>query len=194
MDVQHTRHRLTAVVILLFLWLLVAACRSQGPSMVSTATALPTTEAEELPDQPAVTEATDPAYPPPPPATAAGGPYPPPSPTFTIRDAYPATEEEPPGILLALERPVHSGDTTIRGVGPAGITVFVRNITQMGADIGQATIASDGTFTIQATSLQANTRIGVTTTASVPEGIRPGEGALNVPQVGYFYDTVLVRP
>lgn len=194
MDVQYNRHRLTAVVTLLLLSLLVAACTSLEPNTVPTTASSPATEAEQLPVRPAEAEATDSAYPPPPPSTTAGGPYPPPSPTFMASDAYPVVEEEPPGILLALERPLHDGDTSVRGVGPAGITIFVRNITEMGVDLGQATIASNGTFSIQVPPLHGNTRIGVTTTASVPEGIRPGEGAFNVPQVGYFYDTVLVTP
>jgi hypothetical protein len=44
--------------------------------------------------------------------------------------------------------------------------------------------------------LPADTRIGLTTADAdlVEEGIRPGEGAISVPQVGYFYDSVMVRP
>jgi hypothetical protein len=66
----------------------------------------------------------------------------------------------------------------------------------MGEVLAQTVIGEDGTFSVDVPALEVNTRIGLTTNAgdSVESGIRPGDGAMNVPQVGYFYDSVMVTP
>jgi hypothetical protein len=129
-------------------------------------------------------------------ATPTTGPYPPPSPTLIPVDAYPAEDVEPTGTLLAINPPLQTGATTVSGVGPAGITVIVQDITSMGEVLAQTVIGEDGTFTVDVPALEVNTRIGLTTNAgdSVEGGIRPGDGSMNVPQVGYFYDSVMVTP
>ena len=71
------------------------------------------------------------------------------------------------------------------------------NISLMGKLEGSGVIGDDGTFSISVSPLEENVRLGITTDNAmqgVPEtNVRPGEGEFNVPQVGYFYDTFVVR-
>lgn len=201
MDSIRVGSTLALIMTLLILSLVTVACRTEETDIASTATApapaAPTTATDEQAPAPAESEPAGETYPPPLEATATGGPYPPPTPTYIPVNPYPTEgeAEEPTGILLALERPLHPGDTTVRGVGPAGISVIVRDITDMGVVLGQVIIGEDGTFRLEVEPLPEGIRVGLTTgdADTVAEGIRPGEGAISVPQVGYFYDSIMVR-
>lgn len=121
--------------------------------------------------------------------------YPPPQPTAYIpsaSDAYPVVETNP-GIALMLDKPIAVGATTVSGVGPPGLTVYLMNITLMGEQLGTAVINNEGRFSMQVGPIQPGIRIGltadVTTVGLTEEDIAPGEGAIQIPQVGYFYDS-----
>jgi hypothetical protein len=125
-------------------------------------------------------------------------PYPPPAPTAIIEqtDAYPADGADD-GIRLALDKPILPGATEVTGVGPPGLVVYLMNITFMGESVGTGSIGADGTFRIPIMSLEEGNRVGlnadVTTIGLTNDDIQLGEGALSVPQVGFFFDSVVVR-
>ena len=102
-------------------------------------------------------------------------------------------------VPFRINKPVLAGATKVTGTGPAGIPVTMANLFLMGEILGETTIQPDCTYTIQLKQpLEKNTWIGITYsnlkgTKWVPEdfldpGFR-GEGAQQVPQVGFFYDT-----
>jgi hypothetical protein len=113
--------------------------------------------------------------------------------------AYPAPDqsEQPGGILLALNDPIHINDTSISGVGPVGLVVYVLDITFMGEQLGSTIVGDDGTFTIETNPLPANIRIGLTADVTeiglTPVDIKPGNGEISIPRVGYFYDSVVIN-
>jgi len=130
------------------------------------------------------------------PLTTEGYP-PPPTVQQDLGAAYPAqTAASQQGTLLALDKPVQPGDTVISGVGPAGLTVFVLNITFMGEEVGSGIIGESGVFTISVTPLPAGVRLGlaadVASIGLTDEEVRPGDGEISIPSVGYFYDSVVV--
>lgn len=112
--------------------------------------------------------------------------------------AYPSSPTATPtGVLLAIDKPVLEGDTIITGVGPEGLPIQLVNITYFGEELGSTTINADGTFQVEVAPIAAGIRIGLSANAGalgLENGdIRPGDGAINVPQVGYFYDSVVIR-
>jgi hypothetical protein len=124
-------------------------------------------------------------------------PYPPLPPTPVPQsDEYPDPVADEDLILFALDRPILPGDTTISGQGPPGLFILVRNLTFMGETIGTATIDRDGRFEMSVSPLTANIRIGLVGDIEASEyemdDIRPGPGEFSLPQIGYFFDTVLI--
>lgn len=109
-------------------------------------------------------------------------------------DAYPAPTAHT-GILLALNKPIKPNDTEVSGVGPPGLPINIVNITLMGEQLGAGVVGNDGTFSIPV-SLQSNIRVGINANIEAfgltSEEIKPGDDAMNVPLVGYFFDTVVV--
>lgn len=112
-------------------------------------------------------------------------------------DAYPV-EQAPTrtGALLAIVRPIEPNQTTITGVGPAGLQVTVINITFLGEELGSAIIGDDGRFSINVNPLPAGVRIGLTAdlaaSGMTEADVRPGEGEVSTPRVGYFFDSVVI--
>ena len=105
------------------------------------------------------------------------------------------------GVPFKLERPIPAGATEVRGTGPAGVPVFVADVTFMGESLGTGTIGPDGKFVVAVKPLEANHRLGLALgnlegTAWKPEDFYReafyGPEAMQVPQVGFFQDTVLV--
>ncbi len=117
---------------------------------------------------------------------------PPPS---QVGDAYPPTKAtEVLGTLLMINKPITLDDTVVTGVGPPGLQVYILNITFMGEMMGAGTIEQDGTFTIHISELLVDTRIGLTADiTTIDENIQPGENAVSIPQVGYFYDSYVIH-
>ena len=104
-------------------------------------------------------------------------------------------------VPFKLERPIPAGATEVRGTGPAGVPVFVADVTFMGESLGTGTIGPDGKFVVAVKPLEANHRLGLALgnlegTAWKPEDFYQeafyGPDAMQVPQVGFFQDTVLV--
>lgn len=170
------------------------------PSQQATATS-PSPDDGSTEDNPDATNGEgEEAYPPPAPTAAVSdGPYPPPTVAIpTPVTSYP--EPEPVntpenGVAFAFERPIGPGDTVIRGVGPAGLEVRVVNVTFMGDVMATTTVGDDGQFEVTVPALEPGVRIGLTADiegTDLADRIVPGEGALGVPQVGYFFDTVVI--
>lgn len=101
-----------------------------------------------------------------------------------------------------LIKPIIEGATQVSGIGPAGVPINLQDVTFMGTLLGQTLISPNGTFVFRVTALEKNHRIGIalgdlTGTGRAPEDFNDpayqGEGAMQIPQVGFFYDTVLVE-
>jgi hypothetical protein len=103
--------------------------------------------------------------------------------------------------VFQLNRPLLPGATEVRGTGPAGVPIFIADITFMGAPLGTGTIGSDGKFVVTVSPLPDGHRVGVA--LGVLDGTRwkpedfyvqdyYGPGAMQFPQVGFFHDTVMV--
>lgn len=109
--------------------------------------------------------------------------------------AYPDPAVEAAKPLLALNKPVLVGDRNVSGVGPPGLEVELINITFMGELLGVGVIAQDGTFSIPVDPISSGIRIGlsadVSALALTPEDFQLTEGTISVPQVGYFFDSVV---
>ena len=109
-------------------------------------------------------------------------------------DAYPAPEIQT-GTLLAFTKPINLQASEIKGVGPAGLPIVILNITLMGEQLGAGVIDADGTFSIPV-ALQSNIRIGLSADIEAfglsKEGVQPGDNAITVPLVGYFYDSTRI--
>lgn len=100
-----------------------------------------------------------------------------------------------------LERPLRAGATEIRGTGPAGVPIFIADVTFMGEPLGTGTIGPDGTFVVPVPPLPDGHRVGLALgvldgTPWKPEDFYLpeyyGTGFMQAPQVGFFHDTVMV--
>lgn len=101
-----------------------------------------------------------------------------------------------------LDKPISAGATRVTGQGPAGVPVMLLNITVGGKVLARGEIDSDGNFELELNEpLEANYRIGLTLDDLSGTSWEPtdfteefyGEEAMNVPQVGFFFDTSLVQ-
>ena len=112
---------------------------------------------------------------------------PPPTPTNTVQ--------------FKLDRPILPGATEVRGTGPAGVPIFIADVTFMGDPLGTGTIGADGKFVVTVSPLADGHRIGLA--LGILDGTRwkpedfylpayYGPDSMQAPQVGFFYDTVMV--
>lgn len=184
--------KMTTLVKLLIIGLLVVtACTPQGNQGQSGSSGI--SPDGELP------------YPPPPQDIATQTEsYPPPSPTSEVA-SYPPPEQQTAvksgGPPIQLDKPLKEGSTVITGSGPANLPILIVDVTFMREILAETVIGEDGTFSINLTALSKDHRIGIA--LSNLEGTKWenvdlnasgffGEGALQVPTVGFFYDTALV--
>jgi hypothetical protein len=123
-------------------------------------------------------------------------------------DSYPAPVQPTPEtsripiVPFVLERPLKPGDTIVRGTGPANVPIIIANVFLMGEVIGEGIIDADGHFEIAVPPLEEGHWIGIaldnlsgteyTYEDFYARGFR-GEGAEQVPQVGFVYDSDFVR-
>jgi hypothetical protein len=100
-----------------------------------------------------------------------------------------------------LERPLAAGSTVVQGTGPAGVPVFIADVTFMGEPLGAGIIGPDGKFAVSVKALPDGHRIGVALGVLDGTGWKPedfyrqeyyGVDAMQAPQVGFFHDTVMV--
>jgi hypothetical protein len=100
-----------------------------------------------------------------------------------------------------LDRPLLPGATEVRGTGPAGVPIFIADVTFMGDPLGTGTIGADGEFVVTVYPLADGHRIGLA--LGILDGTRwksedfylpayYGPDSMQAPQVGFFHDTVMV--
>ena len=104
-------------------------------------------------------------------------------------------------VPFRLDRPLTAGATEIRGTGPAGVPIYIADVTFMGEPLGTGIIGSDGKFAINVQPLAEGHRLGLA--LGILDGTRwkpadfyepdfYGPDAMQIPQVGFFHDTVMV--
>lgn len=148
-------------------------------------------------------------------APAAGEAYPPP--TAAPAEAYPAEGQAtatpapyPPAAETFLEprfrfdQPVSVTAAAINGQAPPNTSLAILDVTFNGVLLGTGRSGEDGRFSIPVSGLVEGNRIGVSvgelaegqTLNQMAEQYFPyrGEGFMNLPNVGIFFDTVLVGP
>jgi hypothetical protein len=126
-----------------------------------------------------------------------------------ISNGYPSIEIDESSIKkpkevtpFTFDKPLNQGDTEISGTGPKNIPIIIVDITMNGSVIGNTTVDKNGRFSLTVPALEASHRLGIRIYS--PDGIAyngldySGEGfqgsePKSVPNVGYFFDTVLVR-
>jgi hypothetical protein len=105
-------------------------------------------------------------------------------------------------VPFQLDRPLRAGATEISGSGPEGILIVLEDVSFMGAFVGSGTTDESGRFQVTFSEpLESRHRIGLTIdvggTSWTPDDFSSeafhGEEALLVPQVGFYYDTAMVR-
>ena len=117
---------------------------------------------------------------------------------------YPLPENIPSDIIpFTFEKPLLSGDKKVNGTGPAGVPIEVVDVTLMRKVLARGIIESDNTFSIDLNlSLEKGHRIGIAlaelagTEWDEEQFTSPfynGNEAMNVPTVGFFFDTAMVK-
>ena len=150
-------------------------------------------------------------------APPAGEAYPPA--VATPAEAYPSDQAAPPTVApeaypsvvetfqeprFRIDQPVAANATTLTGQAPPGTSLAVMDVTYNGALLGTGRSDESGRFTIPVSGLVAGNRIGLAvgelaegqTLSQMAEQFFPyrGEGFMNLPNVGIFFDTVQVAP
>ncbi len=192
-----------------------AACGGAGPQAAATiAATVPTDGALATSTAPTASTAADAtgqeAYPAPGAVAEVTDPYP-----ADGQAAPPATEtplEYPPSAAeeafleprFRIDQPVAASATTITGQAPPNLTLAVLDISYNGTPLGIGQTDENGRFSIPVSGLIAGNRIGLAI-GELPEGLDiaqtaeqyfpyRGEGFQNLPNLGVFYDSVLVQP
>ncbi|MFZ0547322.1 MAG: hypothetical protein WAM60_17890 [Candidatus Promineifilaceae bacterium] len=106
--------------------------------------------------------------------------------------------------LFQLDLPLKVGDTTVTGQAPESLPLAIVDITFNGIILGTGNSDEDGRFSIPVTTLEEGHRVGVTITElesgdtfeEIAEQYFPyrGEGFMNIPNVGIFYDSTVIEP
>jgi hypothetical protein len=100
-----------------------------------------------------------------------------------------------------MERPLAAGASVVRGTGPAGVPIFIADVTFMGEPLGTGIIGPDGKFSVLVKALPDGHRIGLALGVLDGTGWKPqdfyqqeynGPDAMQIPQVGFFHDTAMV--
>lgn len=189
------------------LLLALAACGPSSSQVSPTAEAVSVTEGSSggVPTAPPVNGG---AYPPPSPDVESVNPYPGEGevaqPPVTSPESYPPAEETFQEPRFRIDQPISASATSITGQAPPDTAIAIMDVTFNGSLLGAGRSDSDGRFTIPVSGLVAGNRIGIgigeiaegQTINELAEQYYPyrGEGFMNLPNVGIFYDTVLVEP
>lgn len=119
--------------------------------------------------------------------------------------SYPITEEEVyQEPRFRIDQPVSVSTTTITGQAPPDTPLAIMDITYNGALLALGRSDGDGRFSIDVSGLIEGNRIGLgigelapgQTVDQMAEFYFPyrGEGFMNIPNVGIFFDTAQVTP
>jgi hypothetical protein len=119
----------------------------------------------------------------------------------TSRSASTVTPDAVSGVAFVIDRPILEGTDAVSGTGLPGAPLILLDVTFMGAELGRATIGTDGRFSIPVAPLEKGHRIGIILEDSAgsqwaPQDITSpryfGPGAMQAPQIAFFYDTEMV--
>lgn len=132
-------------------------------------------------------------------------PLPLPSPTIDPENYPPPPPEEvfaEPRFRFDL--PLNAGNTLVTGQAPPDLALAIADVTLNGVVLGVGVSDSDGRFSISVQELPDGHRVGVTfaelqagkTLADMSREYFPhrGEGFMNLPNLGIFFDTEMVEP
>lgn len=122
--------------------------------------------------------------------------------------AYPAPEQKTgssiPVVPMRLNKPVQEGAVEVSGSGPAGLPIIIADVTFMGEELGSGQIDANGNFAIKlGKPLEKDHRIGIglgdlkgTQWEKEPFSDPGffGDESMQIPMVGFFYDTAWVQP
>jgi hypothetical protein len=102
------------------------------------------------------------------------------------------------------DQPLQAGATTVSGQAPPDVALAIADITFNGAILGSGRSDSDGRFSIPVSPLPDGHRIGITvaelrpgqTISDMSAEYYPyrGDGFMNLPNIGVFFETALVEP
>ena len=186
--------------------LLLVACGSNGQQASPTVESAPADSGILATAPPA--DAAGQGYPAPTVAAAPVEPYPSgaqptPPPTFTP-SSYPPAEEVFQEPRFRIDQPVSVSATTISGQSPPNTPLALLDITYNGAVLGLGRSDENGLFSIPVTGMVEGNRIGLgigelaqgQTIEQMAEFYFPyrGEGFMNIPNLGIYFDTTLVTP
>jgi hypothetical protein len=114
-----------------------------------------------------------------------------------------ATSTAPSVEPFRLDTPIVEGATRVSGSGPAGVPVVLHDITLGGIVLASGAIDANNGFEFQLNEpLEGGHRIGIALgdlsgtkweQGDFSNESYYGEGALSVPQVGFFFDTSMVE-
>ncbi len=198
-------HPLISLFVALLAALLLAACGGGTPPAAPTLESAPA-DAGTVPTLPPA-EANSQGYPAPTSASS-DEPYPAvviptAAPTLTPL-SYPAVEEVFQEPRFRIDQPVSAGATAITGQAPPNTPLAIVDITYSGAVLGVGRSDDSGRFSVPVTGLIEGNRIGVGIGELAPgqsieemaEFYFPyrGEGFMNIPNLGIYFDTTLVSP
>ncbi|MDX1414536.1 MAG: hypothetical protein R3293_10120 [Candidatus Promineifilaceae bacterium] len=186
---------------------LLAACGPPTPSS-PTEPAPETVDTQAAPELEVEENESVDGYPPPPaeePVAEGGYPVEPPPPVPTPPpDSYPAAAEEFAEPRFRIDLPLKAGNTTISGQAPPDLAIAVVDVTYNGIVLGSGRSDANGRFEIGVQPLPNGNRVGLTfaeleggkTYPEMAEEYFPhrGEGFINIPNVGIFFDSALVEP
>ncbi len=198
-------HPSLSLFVALLATLLLAACGGGAPQVVPTLESAPADAGTAPTVAPA--DAGGQGYPAPTSASA-DEPYPAvviptAAPTLTPL-SYPAVEEVFQEPRFRIDQPVSAGATEITGQAPPNTPLAVLDISYNGAVLGVGRSDDNGRFSVPVTGLIEGNRIGLgigelapgQTIEQMAEFYFPyrGEGFMNIPNLGIYFDTALVAP
>lgn len=168
-----------------------ASCKTSTPTELPILTPVPNVESYPVP---VGTASPIDVYPSP--VQPAQSAYPVPS--GNIESSIPIESIVP----FRIDRPVGNGATQVTGSGMPGVPLLLVNVTNIGEIIAETTIKEDGKFVFEVQPLTAGTRIGLmignldNTSWSLSDFYNAGfngEEASNLPNVGFLYDSYMVK-
>lgn len=207
-DGQPTFKQILQVSGIFLALLLLVACGATPPQPTAN---IPTAESgqESLPT--GDNETTTEGYPPPPvPDLSAAYPadgQPPTAEPTLVPGSYPPPSEVAEAFReprFRFDLPLEAGATTVSGQAPPDTALAIADITFNGATLGSGRSDSNGRFSISVSPLPADHRIGITVAELQPgQSISDmsaayyphrGDGFMNLPNIGVFFETALVGP
>ena len=180
------------LVLMIISGLLMASCQVSTPTELAVLTPNPNVQSYPVPVGTASPTGAYPA-----PVQPAQSAYPVPS-GGSVESTIPVGNIVP----FRINRPVLNGATSVTGTGMPGVPLMLVNVTNIGEVIAETTIKDDGTYLFEIQPLIAGTRIGLmignldNTPWSLSDFYNAGfngEEASNLPNVGFLYDSYMVK-